>query len=67
MSGGSRSRRLLIELDVDRARALDALAELYHATPERMIVSWAEYHIDRLSAGQTPDSIPSGWRPDAGT
>jgi len=55
---------LIIELDVERARALDALSELYHATPERMVASWAAYHIDRLRTGQTPDSAPSGWEPD---
>jgi len=57
-------RRLTIELDPERARILDALAEVYHATPERMIASWAGYHIDRLASGQTPDTTPSGWRPD---
>jgi len=64
--GGSRPQKLTIELDAERARALDALSELYHATPERMVTSWAEYHIDRLRAGRTPDSVPSGWRPDTG-
>jgi len=62
----SHSQKLTIELDAERARALNALSELYHATPERMVASWAEYHIDRLRAGQTPDSHPSGWRPDTG-
>ena len=57
-----RRRTLTITLDEARAQALDALAELYHATPERMVTSWAEYHIDRLRAGQTPDTEPSGWR-----
>ncbi|RIQ21254.1 hypothetical protein [Jiangella rhizosphaerae] len=64
MSGRSSSQTLTVELDPERARALHALAELYHATPERMVASWAAYHIDRLVAGQTPDTVPSGWQPD---
>ncbi|GCB01179.1 hypothetical protein [Mycolicibacterium sp. NCC-Tsukiji] len=66
MSDGSRSQRLIIELDAERVQALRALSELYHATPERMAASWVEYHIDRLQAGQTPDSVPSRWRADPG-
>lgn len=66
MSDGSRAQRLIIELDAGRAQALSALSELYHATPERMAASWVEYHIDRLQAGQTPDSVPAGWRADPG-
>jgi hypothetical protein len=31
-----------------------ALAELYHATPERMIASWTQTHVDNLMAGLTP-------------
>lgn len=34
---GSRARFLTIELDAERAAALSALAELYHATSERMV------------------------------
>lgn len=56
---------MTIELDADRAAALSALAELYHATPERMVASWARYHIDRLRSGLTPDTMPSGWQPDS--
>ncbi|PMR59547.1 MULTISPECIES: hypothetical protein [Micromonospora] len=65
MAAGTRPQTLTIELDPERAQALSALSELYHATPERMVTSWAIYHIDRLRAGQTPDSVPSGWQPDA--
>lgn len=37
------------------ARDLAALAELYHATPERMLASWAQTHVDNLMAGLTPN------------
>lgn len=35
-------------------RDLEALAELYHATPERMVASWAQTHVENLMAGLTP-------------
>lgn len=37
------------------AESLIALAELYHATPERMVASWTQSHVDHLTAGLTPD------------
>lgn len=37
------------------ARDLAALAELYHATPERMVASWTQTHVGNLMAGLTPD------------
>jgi hypothetical protein len=33
---------------------LVALAELYHATPEQMVASWAQSSVDNLMAGLTP-------------
>jgi hypothetical protein len=33
---------------------LVALAELYHATPERMVASWTQTHVDNLVAGLSP-------------
>ncbi|RMI28042.1 hypothetical protein [Nocardia stercoris] len=59
-----RTARVVIELDADRARALGDLAELYHATPERLAASWVAYHVDRLRAGLPPDAEPSQWEPD---
>lgn len=32
---------------------LVALAELYHATPEQMVASWARTHVENLMAGLT--------------
>jgi len=60
----ARSTSVTVVLDPERARTLAALAELYHATPERLVTSWAAYHIDRLAAGLTPDTDPSSWSPD---
>ena len=36
------------------AEDLAALAELYHATPERMIASWTQTHVENLRAGLPP-------------
>lgn len=33
---------------------LVALAERYHATPEQMVASWAQTHVENLMAGLTP-------------
>lgn len=44
---------------------LVALAELYHATPERMVASWTQKHVDNLMAGLTPNGAqPSEETPD---
>jgi predicted transcriptional regulator len=58
------SKKLTIELDAARARQLDALAELYHATPERMVATWAASHIDRLASTPAPHSESSDATPD---
>ncbi|MBD0670004.1 hypothetical protein [Streptomyces sp. CBMA156] len=55
--------KLTIELSREHLRTLEALAELYHATPERMVASWAVHQIDRLAAGLAPDPEPRA--PDA--
>lgn len=45
---------LHISLPKQVAQDLTALAELYHATPERMIATWAQSHVENLMAGLTP-------------
>ncbi|MBR7826681.1 hypothetical protein KDK95_10235 [Actinospica sp. MGRD01-02] len=45
---------LHISLPEQVAQDLTALAELYHATPERMIASWTRSHVENLMAGLTP-------------
>lgn len=45
---------LRVTLPEQVARDLVALAELYHATPERMVASWAQTHVEHLMAGLTP-------------
>ena len=45
---------LRVSLPKQVAQNLAALAELYHATPERMVASWAQRHVKNLMAGQTP-------------
>jgi predicted transcriptional regulator len=54
--GRERTVPVTIRLSREHARTLDDLAELYHATPERMVASWAVHQIERLSAGLAPDS-----------
>jgi hypothetical protein len=49
---------LTIHLSAEHAHALSELAEVFHATPERMITSWAEHQIERLVAGLPPDDAP---------
>ncbi|WP_194925771.1 hypothetical protein [Catenulispora pinisilvae] len=46
---------LRVPLSRQVAKDLAALAELYHATPERMVASWAQTHVENLVAGLTPD------------
>ncbi len=53
------------------AQDLVALAELYHATPEQMVASWAQTHVNSLMAGLTPSDTATGDHesaksPDAG-
>lgn len=43
-----------ISLPKPVAQDLTALAELYHATPEQMIATWAQSHVENLMAGLTP-------------
>lgn len=51
---------LRVSLPKQVAQDLAALAELYHATPERMVASWARTHVENLMAGLTPsgDTVP---------
>ena len=46
---------LAVPLPAQVARDLQALAELYHATPEHMVASWTQTHVENLMAGLTPD------------
>ncbi|HET9173162.1 MAG TPA: hypothetical protein VFN97_27285 [Actinospica sp.] len=46
---------LCIPLPKRVAEDLTALAEVYHATPERMAAAWVQSHVDNLMAGLTPD------------
>ena len=45
---------LRVPLPKQVADDLVALAELYHATPERMVASWAQTHVENLMAGLPP-------------
>jgi hypothetical protein len=56
---------LTIRLSREHASALNALAELYHAAPERMVAGWAVHQIEVLSAGLPPDDTPLPPTPDA--
>ena len=46
---------LAVPLPAHVARDLVALAELYHATPERMVAAWTQTHVENLVAGLTPN------------
>ena len=54
--GGEDPETVTLRVPLPRRVAQDlvALAELYHATPERMIASWTQTHVDNLMAGLTP-------------
>ena len=45
---------LRVPLPKQVAEDLAALAELYHATREQMIASWARTHVENLMAGLPP-------------
>ncbi|WP_143765480.1 hypothetical protein [Catenulispora acidiphila] len=45
---------LQVTLPAQVAKDLVALAELYHATPERMVASWTQTYVENLVAGLTP-------------
>jgi|GEM_PF-6214092 len=45
---------LQVPLPKQVAEDLAALAELYHATRERMIASWTQTHVENLMAGLPP-------------
>ncbi len=69
--GGEDPETVTLRVPLPRhvAQNLVALAELYHATPERMIASWTQTHVDNLMAGLTPggtDPQPD-LLPDMGT
>ena len=53
--GGEDPETVVLRVALPRrvARDLVALAELYHATPERMLASWAQTHVDNLMSGLT--------------
>jgi hypothetical protein len=52
---GAETVTLHVPLPKQVALDLVALAEVYHATPERMVASWAQTHVENLMAGLTPD------------
>jgi len=60
-AGDPETVTLHVPLPKQVAQDLAALAELYHATPERMVASWTQTHVNNLMAGLTPD----GDSPDA--
>jgi len=65
--GGGDPETVTLPVPLPRRVAQDlvALAELYHATPEQMVASWAQTHVDNLMAGLTPDGAPPQDRPQS--
>ena len=51
----ARTVPLTIQLSTESMSALQNLAELYHATPERVAASWLADAIDRRVAEMTAD------------
>jgi hypothetical protein len=64
--GRDRTVPLTIRLSREHARTLSELAEIYHATSERMVASWAVHQIELLAAGLSPDPAPQPVEPDSG-
>lgn len=61
--GDSQTVTLRVPLPSRVMQDLVALAELYHATPEQMVASWAQTHVENLMAGLTPSGAQPQQQP----